>query len=80
MERLSATTRELRRKQRALQTQTRTLCDERADFLVQMQDQQRELNVLRKRFNVASKQAEDLAKVHVSKMFHFNRFSKVVHM
>ncbi|XP_044738102.1 RILP-like protein homolog isoform X2 [Chrysoperla carnea] len=64
VERLSATTRELRRKQRALQTQTRTLCDERADFLVQMQDQQRELNVLRKRFNVASKQAEDLAKVH----------------
>lgn len=66
MERLSSSTRELRRKQRALQSQTRTLCDERADFLVQLQDQQRELNIIKKRYNVATKQAEDLAKVNVS--------------
>lgn len=43
--------------------QVRNLCDERADFLVQLQDQHRDISVLRQRLGLAQKENEDLAKV-----------------
>ncbi|XP_066144372.1 RILP-like protein homolog isoform X2 [Euwallacea fornicatus] len=60
IDRLTTTSKELRRKHKSMQTQVRTLCDERADFLVQMQDQQRDINALRKRLGLAQKENEDL--------------------
>nr|CAD7601837.1 unnamed protein product [Timema genevievae] len=47
VERLTMVGRELRRKHRGGQVQVRNLIDERADFLAQLQDQQRELVILR---------------------------------
>lgn len=38
----------------------KTLCEERADFLAQLQDQCREINQLRKRLGLAEKENEDL--------------------
>lgn len=46
-----------------MQAQVRTLCDERADFLVQLQDQQRDISALRQRLGLAQKENEDLIKV-----------------
>lgn len=66
VERLTAQGRELRRKHRSLQAQVRTLCDERADFLVRLQDQQRDIAALRQRLGLAQKENEDLAKVRSS--------------
>lgn len=63
VERLTSSSRELRRKHKTLQNQVRTLCDERADFLVQLQDQQRDITALRQRLGLAQKENEDLAKV-----------------
>lgn len=62
VERLTNSSKELRRKHKSLQMQVRTLCDERADFLVQLQDQQRDITALRKRLGLAQKENEDLAK------------------
>ncbi|KYB26082.1 RILP-like protein homolog [Tribolium castaneum] len=62
VERLNNTSRELRRKHKLFQSQVRTLCDERADFLVQLQDQQRDIVGLRQRLGLAQKENEDLAK------------------
>ncbi|GLV36799.1 Rab interacting lysosomal protein like [Carabus blaptoides fortunei] len=62
VERVTGSNRELRRKHRSLQSQVRTLCDERADFLVQLQDQQRSISALRQRLGLAQKENEDLAK------------------
>lgn len=42
--------------------QVRTLCEERADFLAQLQDQHREITGLRRRLGIAEKENEDLAK------------------
>jgi hypothetical protein len=58
---------ELRRKHRGSQAQVRSLIDERADFLAQLQDQHRELLGLRQRLGLAQKENEDLAKSHVCK-------------
>lgn len=63
MDRLTNSSKELRRRHKSLQMQVRTLCDERADFLVQLQDQQRDIVALRKRLGLAQKENEDLAKV-----------------
>lgn len=63
VERLNSSSRELRRKHKSFQTQVRTLCDERADFLVQLQDQQRDIMGLRQRLGLAQKENEDLVKV-----------------
>ncbi|XP_076255866.1 N-acetylglucosamine-1-phosphotransferase subunits alpha/beta-like isoform X3 [Rhynchophorus ferrugineus] len=60
IERLTTTSRELRRKNKSVQNQVRTLCNERADFLVQLQDQQRDINGLRQRLGLAQKENEDL--------------------
>lgn len=43
-----------------MQAQVKTLCEERADFLAQLQDQCREINQLRKRLGLAEKENEDL--------------------
>lgn len=69
VERVTGSNRELRRKHRSLQSQVRTLCDERADFLVQLQDQQRSIGALRQRLGLAQKENEDLAKSDVSFMY-----------
>ncbi|KAF2900632.1 hypothetical protein ILUMI_05555 [Ignelater luminosus] len=66
VERLTGSSRELRRKHKTLQNQVRTLCDERADFLVQLQDQQRDITALRQRLGLAQKENEDLAKCDIS--------------
>ncbi|KAB0791734.1 hypothetical protein PPYR_03534 [Photinus pyralis] len=66
VDRLTNSGRELRRKHKTLQNQVRTLCDERADFLVQLQDQQRDITALRQRLGLAEKENEDLAKSDVS--------------
>ncbi|XP_049793645.1 RILP-like protein homolog isoform X5 [Schistocerca nitens] len=64
VERLTMLGRELRRKHRGAQAQVHSLIDERADFLAQLQDQQRELVGLRQRLGLAQKENEDLAKSH----------------
>ncbi|KAG8233896.1 hypothetical protein J437_LFUL005224, partial [Ladona fulva] len=60
VERLSMVGRELRRKHHSAQAQVRGLVDERADFLAQLQDQQREIGRLRQRLGIAQKENEDL--------------------
>nr|QBB01761.1 RILP-like protein homolog [Cotesia chilonis] len=62
VEKLSAVGRELKRKQRQAQMQSRGLVEERADFLAQLQDQNRELINLRARLGLARKENEDLTK------------------
>ncbi|XP_037957562.1 RILP-like protein homolog [Teleopsis dalmanni] len=61
-ERLKISGRDTRRRQKVLQTQVRNLCEERADFLAQLQDQYREINHLRKSLGLAEKENEDLVK------------------
>lgn len=62
MERLKNAGRESRRRSKLLQVQIRTLCEERADFLAQLQDQHREIGTLKKRLGIAEKENEDLVK------------------
>lgn len=59
-ERLKNSSRESRKRQKILQMQIRTLCEERADFLAQMQDQHREIVTLKQRLGIAEKENEDL--------------------
>lgn len=54
LERLRSSNRESRKRQKTLQTQVRTLLEERSDLLVQMQDQTREINVLRRSLGFVS--------------------------
>ncbi|XP_026278872.1 RILP-like protein homolog isoform X3 [Frankliniella occidentalis] len=61
VEQLTIISRELRRKQRLGQTQIHSLIDERADFLAQLHDQQREVQSLRQRLGLAEKENEDLS-------------------
>ncbi|XP_017877556.1 RILP-like protein homolog isoform X2 [Ceratina calcarata] len=63
VEKLGVVGRELKRKQRQAQMQARGLVEERADFLAQLQDQNRELINLRARLGLARKENEDLSKV-----------------
>ncbi|OXU28085.1 hypothetical protein TSAR_013884 [Trichomalopsis sarcophagae] len=62
VDKLSVVGRELKRKQRQAQMQARGLVEERADFLAQLQDQNRELINLRARLGLARKENEDLSK------------------
>ncbi|XP_017112366.1 RILP-like protein homolog isoform X1 [Drosophila elegans] len=59
-ERLKASERDTRRRHKLMQAQVKTLCEERADFLAQLQDQSRDINQLRKRLGLAEKENEDL--------------------
>ncbi|XP_034237419.1 RILP-like protein homolog isoform X2 [Thrips palmi] len=61
VEQLTIISRELRRKQRLGQAQIHSLIDERADFLAQVHDQQREVSSLRQRLGLAEKENEDLS-------------------
>jgi len=63
VEKLTVLGRELKRKQRQAQMQARGLVEERADFLAQLQDQNRELIQLRGRLGMAKKENEDLSKL-----------------
>lgn len=63
VEKLTVLGRELKRKQRQAQMQARGLVEERADFLAQLQDQNRELINLRGRLGMAKKENEDLSKL-----------------
>lgn len=75
MERLQTTLKELRRKHRFVQTQCRSLVEERADILSQLQKQQKEFISLRQRFGMAQKENEDLSKYRVCKLFcHCNEY------
>lgn len=60
LDRLKNAGRESRKRQKILQMQIRTLCEERADFLAQMQDQHREIVTLKQRLGIAEKENEDL--------------------
>uniref|UniRef100_A0A6B2EGF0 Putative myosin class ii heavy chain n=1 Tax=Phlebotomus kandelakii TaxID=1109342 RepID=A0A6B2EGF0_9DIPT len=62
IERLKTSGRESRRRHKVVQLQVRTLCEERADFLAQLQDQHREIVSLRRRLGLAEKENEDLVK------------------
>ncbi|XP_058805522.1 RILP-like protein homolog isoform X2 [Phymastichus coffea] len=62
VDKLTVVGRELKRKQRQAQMQARGLVEERADFLAQLQDQNRELINLRARLGLARKENEDLFK------------------
>lgn len=48
LERLKTSSIESKKRQKLLQTQVRTLLDEKADLLLQVQDQSREITVLRR--------------------------------
>ncbi|XP_029053664.1 RILP-like protein homolog isoform X2 [Osmia bicornis bicornis] len=63
VEKFGVVGRELKRKQRQAQMQARGLVEERADFLAQLQDQNRELINLRARLGLARKENEDLSKL-----------------
>ncbi|EEB14653.1 Vimentin, putative [Pediculus humanus corporis] len=62
VDRLTKTGRELRRKHKIVQNQVRTLIEERADFITQLQDQQKEIVTLKQNLGVAEKENEDLTK------------------
>lgn len=61
MERLKNSGRESKKRQKLLQSQVQTLCEERADFLAQLQDQHRDIMQLKKQLGIAEKENEDLA-------------------
>lgn len=62
LERLNKSGKESRKRQKLLQVQVRSLVEERADFLAQLQDQHREIIGLKKRLGIAEKENEDLSK------------------
>lgn len=61
LERLKTSGRESRKRQKLLQLQIRSLVEERADFLAQLQDQHREILSLKKSLGMAEKENEDLS-------------------
>ncbi|XP_021699715.1 RILP-like protein homolog [Aedes aegypti] len=63
IERLKSSLGECRRRQKLSQNQMITLFEERADFLAQLQDQQHEITMLRKRLGIAEKENEDLTDI-----------------
>lgn len=60
VERLKNASRDTKKRQKSLQAQIRNLCEERADFLVQIQDQHREIVTLRQKLGIVVKENEDL--------------------
>lgn len=60
-EKLSACTRDLRRKLRSTQTQLHSMVDERAELTAKTQDQQREIHQLTKQLGLAAKECQDLS-------------------
>lgn len=76
VDKLTVVGRELKRKQRQAQMQARGLVEERADFLAQLQDQNRELINLRARLGLARKENEDLSK---SQPYHNDLTNKAIY-
>lgn len=68
-ERQTNSGRETRKRLKSLQHQIGNLCEERADFLAQLQDQQREIFALKKRLGIAEKENEDLTKYPEDDMY-----------
>ncbi|KAK6636560.1 hypothetical protein RUM43_010222 [Polyplax serrata] len=68
VDKLTTTGKELRRKHKIVQNQVRILIEERADFLGQLQDQQKEISVLRQNLGIAEKENEDLTKTFESSL------------
>lgn len=62
MERLRSSGHESKKRQKLLQTQVRTLLDEKADLLLQIQDQTREISVLRRSLGFGGQDPVDLMK------------------
>lgn len=62
LERLKSSGRESRKRQKLLQSQVQKLLDERSDLLVQIQDQKREINVLRRSLGFGGNEMVDLKK------------------
>lgn len=60
VERLKHAAKETKKRQKMLQSQIRNLCEERADFLVQIQDQHREIVSLKQKLGIVVKENEDL--------------------
>ncbi|XP_049296693.1 RILP-like protein homolog [Anopheles funestus] len=60
-DRLKKVVSESRRRQKLSHNQIITLCEERADFLAQIQDQHHEIKALRMQLGLAEKENEDLA-------------------
>lgn len=65
VKRLNNLVKELRNKFRMSQSQVHGLLDERADFLAQIQDQQRDINALKQKLGHAERENADLAKCQV---------------
>lgn len=78
MDRLNNSGRESRKRQKLLQVQVRSLVEERADFLAQLQDQHREIIALKKRLGIAEKENEDLSKFPVNVFGEFKEFEVVM--
>lgn len=53
---------ESKKRFKTLQQQVKTLCEERADFLVKIQDQHKEMIILKKQLGIAEKENEDLGR------------------
>lgn len=53
---------ESKKRFKLLQSQVKTLCEERADFLAKIQDQHREMISLKKQLGIAEKENEDFGK------------------
>lgn len=60
LERLRSSGRESRKRQKLLQGQVQKLLDERSELLVQIQDQNREINVLRRSLGFGGSERVDL--------------------
>jgi len=60
-DKMTACTRDLRRKLRSSQSQLHSLVDERADLTAKTQDQQREIHQLTKQLGLVAKECEDLS-------------------
>lgn len=66
---MNSAAKESRRRQRLLQAQVGALCEERADFLARLLDQNREIGTLRKGLGLAQKENEDLTKFQVQYLY-----------
>lgn len=60
MERLKNSAQDLKKRNKTLQTQVRSMLDERTDFLVQLQDRKQEINTLKRSLGIIDKTAEDV--------------------
>lgn len=60
LERLKNSAQDLKKRNKTLQTQVRSMLDERTDFLVQIQDRKQEINTLKRSLGITDKTEEDV--------------------